>query len=258
VSKKPRKQSSTKRGQAAAAAAAAVDRSDASSPAQVIVDDQMRKALEEDQYSAIGSIVDTDSDSDDHEFMVKGRPVRLDHNAIMSAMRKRLWMERVSAAGSSTSLNSSLSMGGSNINHATGGDEDELDEETDHRRGGRKKKKKKGKRKDDGSTGMGSGVMDDDHMGGSSGGDNWSSGPDAMDLDDPALEEMERDEGSIFGQTTGNSNSIWVECDKCKKVRRCIAVSIQTAPFTHNKICSGVDCVVWWMKRSSHPSGIVP
>mmetsp|Transcript_5654 Transcript_5654/g.12025 ORF Transcript_5654/g.12025 Transcript_5654/m.12025 type:complete len:246 (+) Transcript_5654:117-854(+) len=32
--------------------------------------------------------------------------------------------------------------------------------------------------------------------------------------------EMERDEGSIFGQTTGASNSTWVECDKCKKWRR--------------------------------------
>jgi len=31
---------------------------------------------------------------------------------------------------------------------------------------------------------------------------------------------MERDEGSIFGQTTGASNSTWVECDKCKKWRR--------------------------------------
>ena len=32
--------------------------------------------------------------------------------------------------------------------------------------------------------------------------------------------EIERDEGSIFGQTTGSSNSTWVECDKCKKWRR--------------------------------------
>merc|ERR1711937_24553 len=32
--------------------------------------------------------------------------------------------------------------------------------------------------------------------------------------------DMERDEGSIFGQTTGASNSTWVECDKCKKWRR--------------------------------------
>ena len=39
-----------------------------------------------------------------------------------------------------------------------------------------------------------------------------SSGDDAMDL--------ERDEGSIFGQTTGASNATWVECDKCKKWRR--------------------------------------
>ena len=38
------------------------------SPAQLAVNEQMRKALEEDQYSANGSIVDTDSDDDEHQF----------------------------------------------------------------------------------------------------------------------------------------------------------------------------------------------
>ena len=52
----------------------------------------------------------------------------------------------------------------------------------------------------------------------------------------------ERDEGSIFGQTTGSSNATWVECDKCKKVRK--AFESMTSRVDSHHLDSGVVFVV--------------
>merc|ERR1711933_443269 len=45
-------------------------------------------------------------------------------------------------------------------------------------------------------------------------------GAGALGVVDSVDEDYDRDGGSIFGQTTGTTNSTWVECDKCKKWRR--------------------------------------
>merc|ERR1712238_2458 len=77
------------------------------------VDDMMRRALEEDQYSALGSVVDTDSSDDDesdcnayvtygnsHRHLNNsgsneptGNMVRLDRNLILNSMRKKVMLE---------------------------------------------------------------------------------------------------------------------------------------------------------------------
>lgn len=70
---------------------------------QANVNDMMRRALEEDQYSALGSIVDTDSSDDENvllsggsgSFSGHGRPrqqqvPQIDRNMLLNANRKRL------------------------------------------------------------------------------------------------------------------------------------------------------------------------
>lgn len=157
--------------------------------------EQMRRALEEDKYSANGSIVDTDSDDDEAQFMYKGQSVRLDRTALVQAARKHIWLER--HGGSSSAAASKIDAAGI------------VDGDDAASRGsisrGASKKKKKGKRndKDDRSTSP----KPDSVIGMAN---VSSSSGDA---------ETERDEGSIFGQTAGCTNSTWVECDKCKKVR---------------------------------------
>ena len=175
--------------------------------AQMAVNEQMRRALEEDQYSANGSIVDTDSDDDDLQYTYKGQSVRLDRSYLVQAARKHLWLER-NAAGAMSSGAGSVDGG----NGGTGGSKDDSgadgdDADSRRARGSVNKKKKKGKRgKDDERVGK---VGEADNGGGNVMGGNTVGGDN----------EFERDEGSIFGQTTGSSNSTWVECDKCKKVR---------------------------------------
>jgi hypothetical protein len=160
----------------------------------------MRKALEEDQYSANGSIVDTESDDEEHQYVYKGQSIRLDRNYLVQAARKHLWLE---------ARNASIG-GGTGVPPGSGGMINGCDlDDAETRRAGRKKKKK-GKRGKEDERGMLSSKNGSDDSGLSSGiGGTGSSGND----------EYERDEGSIFGQTTGSSNSTWVECDKCKKVR---------------------------------------
>jgi hypothetical protein len=162
-------------------------------PAQMTVNEQMRRALEEDQYSANGSIVDTESDDDEHQYVYHGQSIRLDRNYLLQAARKHLWLERVGGSGAPS----------------TGGADGSKDQ--DNRRAV-KKKRKKGKR---------GGKEDSLQLGGSSKNSDKTLSCDASGHGDP--HEFERDEGSIFGQTTGSSNSTWVECDKCKKVRTLLA-----------------------------------
>lgn len=166
----------------------------------------MRKALEEDQYSANGSIVDTESDDDELQSSYKGQPVRLDRSYLVQAARKHLWLERNASGsgGSAPAVGSGAT--GAGIKDTSSADGDDADSRPS--RGN--KKKKKGKRgKDDERVaspkpGQTDGVSANVIAASSSSGDN----------------DFERDEGSIFGQTTGSSNSTWVECDKCKKVGR--------------------------------------
>jgi hypothetical protein len=164
-------------------------------PAQMTVNEQMRRALEEDQYSANGSIVDTESDDDENQYVYHGQSIRLDRNYLLQAARKHLWLERV-GGGSGAHPNSTGGPDGSN--------------DQDNRRAA-KKKRKKGKRggKEDSLQLGGSAKSSDNDLSGEASGGGHHGDP----------HEFERDEGSIFGQTTGSSNSTWVECDKCKKVR---------------------------------------
>ena len=157
------------------------------SAAQVAVNEQMRRALEDDAYSAFGSIVDTDTDDDDNDFQSRGGTSRLDRNALLGAMRKRLWVERMSGSIGSVVVT----------------------DEDDAKRNKKQRKKavlsvapapSAARRKEEEPEGKRAAESSADGMG---------------DLNDDVLE---RDEGSIFGQTTGASNATWVECDKCKKV----------------------------------------
>lgn len=158
------------------------------SAAQLAVNEQMRRALEDDAYSALGSIVDTDTDDDDFDHrMLKGNVVRLDRSTILAAMRKRLWVERMSSASSGDNNTSRAVVStAASADGIVGG----VATCTEANPKKRKKVTVVPSRKEEPT------VV-------------------AEDADDV----MERDEGSIFGQTTGASNATWVECDKCKKVR---------------------------------------
>jgi hypothetical protein len=160
------------------------------SAAQLAVNEQMRRALEEDKYSAVGSIVDTDSDEDDADYPVYGGTMHIDRTTIMNAMKKRLWM-----AG------------------------DEQEDEDEERRA--KKKRKKAKRTRD--EGTGGAVAATAAATPAAGAKPDRVSPVVKSYTDHQPEEDHdhiRDGGSIFGQTAGASNATWVECDKCKKVSR--------------------------------------
>ena len=148
----------------------------------------MRRALEEDQYSANGSIVDTDSEDEDMQHSVyKGQSIlRLDRAHLLQAARKHYWLGRHSH------------------NNGPGATSAGEDGDGDDRQN---KKKKKGKRKDD-----------DKPKQSASDSSNSDKVVATSSSADSGTTETERDEGSIFGQTTGSSNATWVECDKCKKV----------------------------------------
>ena len=162
----------------------------------------MRRALEEDQYSALGSIVDPDSD-DDEPFLYRGQPVRLDRTALLHAVRKHNLLERLGAPPAAP---------------------EEDDEEEEDERKANKTARPKGKKKNKMTTRSRDAPAppeqekDSKVDGGlqvSNGNANNNSAANS-DADD----DLDRDGGSIFGQTTGSSNATWVECDKCKKWRR--------------------------------------
>lgn len=195
------------------------------SAAQIAVNEQMRRALEEDQYSAHGSIVESDSEDDEQKFVYKGNTVRLDRSFMLQTARKHNWMG--SLYGPAASKQGSAK--------GSGVDDEEEEEEILQRsssgviegvagsdsptKGHSGKKNSKVTRKTKGRAG---GRKEDDISSGKE--DSGASTRDATSgvsssTDDNPMEN-ERDEGSIFGQTTGASNSTWVECDKCKKWRR--------------------------------------
>ena len=142
--------------------------------AQTMVNEQMRRALEADQYSAVGSVVDTDSDREE-----PSRTVPLDRATILAAMRKRVWMERQSR---------------------TQQEEEDYDNEENASLRNTNKSTTLNKKRPK------SGVSIE------------SCGSTAIPLEELNDDVMDRDEGSIFGQSTGTNNATWVECDKCKKV----------------------------------------
>lgn len=174
---------------------------DGLSPAQQAVQEQMRRALEEDQYSAAGSIVDTESEEEDN-FNYRGQAVRLDRAFMQQAVRKLNAIER---AGSTTN-------GSFLYDDFEDDDEHEVHGSSGNKRGGGRIKKKK-KRKDEVSQ-----LMLDDGKNNNSTTTTLTIAKDPFFLD--GEDDMDRDGGSIFGTTAGASNSIWVECDKCKKWRR--------------------------------------
>jgi CW-type Zinc Finger len=183
----------------------------------------MRRALEEDQYSANGSIVDSDSEDDEQKFVYKGNTVRLDRAFLLQTARKNNWMGN---------LYGSSSLKQSADNQDVQDDDEEEEEEILHssstgviegvagsdspskgasgKKGGKHNKKTKGRT---------SGRKDDDVMAGKGEAVSTRDNSVTSSADENPMEN-ERDEGSIFGQTTGASNSTWVECDKCKKWRR--------------------------------------
>jgi hypothetical protein len=198
------------------------------------VQEQMRKALEEDQYSANGSIVDTDSDDDEHQYMYNGQSIRLDRAHLLLAAKKCGWLGDLGASGFALPGSGKGSAKDGDINFDDAGDEEGIlnaDGSTNNA-GSISKKKPSSKKKKKGNNQY----TDRNNNSNSSSTNNTSS----FRIDDKPKcftevgkpknigfigapdkgAEMERDEGSIFGQTTGASNSTWVECDKCKKWRR--------------------------------------
>jgi hypothetical protein len=182
--------------------------------AQKAVNEQMRKALEEDQYSANGSIVDTDTDDDDHQYVYKGQAVRLDRSYLSQAARKHNWLGSGAVSGKTVTV--------CGAQNGPGDDEEAEDDEqflpsaapstqkfskskasAEKKKRGRNQYSNRVKEDALAKEASDSGSMSREVSGSSS-------------ADDVA----ERDEGSIFGQTTGASNATWVECDKCKKWRR--------------------------------------
>ena len=186
------------------------------------VQEQMRKALEEDQYSANGSIVDTDSDDDDHQYVYKGQSIRLDRAHLMQAAKKFGWFfGEMNGAGSILKGNKDeenaneeegiLNEDGSTNNNAT----------STKKKSSRNKKKgrnqyttRSNETSKSTSNNNSSGFRIDEPTGA-----GVEARPRSMSFLDKK-ENVERDEGSIFGQTTGASNSTWIQCDKCGKWRR--------------------------------------
>jgi len=170
---------------------------------QMAVQEQMRRALEDDRYSALGSIV-SGTDSENEQELLQPSDIR-------AAMRKRLWtLERrgkktlggttSDSEGETESVKSSGSSGSS-------------------ARRGRKKKRKqsRGSQERGMENGDATDVLD---LGSSLQSkirtiERGLSANAATDKDEDSYEE-----GSIFGPTTGSTQTTWVECDKCKKWRR--------------------------------------
>ncbi|GAX19472.1 hypothetical protein FisN_19Hh047 [Fistulifera solaris] len=184
----------------------AIRRTDA---AQQAVNDQMRRALEEDKYSAQGSIVDySDSDSEDEPFLYFGQAIRLDRSALQHAARKYLGQPKI--------LRDKEDDEDDDEEEEEERENDEVEEVESPKQGqdvaAEKTKKKLRRAQTAAATASGAtapapvtkkGKKDQDAL--------------FENTEDP---DMVRDGGSIFGQTTGSSNATWVECDKCKKWRR--------------------------------------
>jgi len=174
---------------------------------------QMRRALEDDRYSAVGSIV-SGTDTEEEDDLLQPSDIR-------AAMRKRLWtIERRRVAGGVASEKRGK----------TGKSDSEVDSEgtsaSSSARRGRKKKKKSKPPK--GGNDDKSSVRDRLESELQEGGKTTRSSERLVGQQAAATatstsgddEESHYEEGSIFGPTTGSTQTTWVECDKCKKWRR--------------------------------------
>lgn len=176
----------------------------AKNAAQQATQDKMRRALEDDRYSAVGSIVsDTDSGDDDEQ---------IHKSDVRAAMKRMLWTMERRRDGAASAADKTDSEGEAESARSTGS-----------RRGRKKKPKRKpGKPTkviDESSKSSGLAIAiasrhpASDRPPKPTSGPGPGPGPDAGKGDDPY------EEGSIFGPTTGSTQTTWVECDKCKKVR---------------------------------------
>lgn len=166
------------------------------SAGQVAINDMMRRALEEEQYSALGSIIQTDS-SDDETVISRLPRITLDRSAIQAAFKKNLMRERAADEGVGQIVLVKSQRG------------DEATSSVSASTATSKSKSQQASPK----------------------GDDFKDGDiDAQEVDEEEVSEEQDDEedSSVFGQTTAgggsNNNATWVECDKCKKVRRTIIV----------------------------------
>ena len=225
------------------------DQGTALDAAQKAVNDQMRRALEEDQYSAIGSIVDGADSEEEDLFLYRGQPVRLDRSAMMQTAKKMslyYWYPYQQGGKKNRQLirpdfMSKVMNGGDDYDDPDADDKDDdedMDGGYDHggnasssKDSGRSKKKRK---KELGGPSLHLGGVSATDMTSSTSASGLANGgggstcpvvPNSQNRDtttdflDPE-EDLDRDGGSIFGQTTGATNSTWVQCDKCKKWRR--------------------------------------
>ena len=151
------------------------------------INDMMRRALEDEQYSALGSIVDTDS-SDDESTFPMGSRYGIDRNAIMEGFRQNLRLERENELGSLILP----SIRENNFQRTLRSDEtgSSLSSLTGSNKGKGQSVEPYGPKQDEGD------IPDDDGV----------------------EEQEDEEESSMFGQSSGSNNATWVECDKCKKV----------------------------------------
>mmetsp|Transcript_1230 Transcript_1230/g.1577 ORF Transcript_1230/g.1577 Transcript_1230/m.1577 type:complete len:305 (+) Transcript_1230:381-1295(+) len=215
----------------------------------------MRRALEEDQYSALGSVVDTDSSDSGDEMRIihvstggssksSGRghtsssnttTLRLDRNVIMSAMRKRLRMEGMRSSANvmindamkinrvrdyDNSSGPGTALGGSTNRHSSSVSSNatgKVDDGDVTVSSGRKKKKKKGKR---GAQTVVKQEPEQPSVPSDHDTEDYDNNNHDMDVNVEDPNDDVDDDASIYGQNDSRNNSTWVECDKCKKWRR--------------------------------------
>lgn len=147
------------------------------------INDMMRRALEDEKYSALGSIVDTDSSEDDSSFAFGAR-YGIDQTSIMDGFKQNLTREKENLPKSLNLL----------------------------------AKAKNLQRADETGSSLSS-LTTSNKAKNLSLGSYESKQAEADIVDDDGVEEQEDDEDStMFGQSGNSNNATWVECDKCKKV----------------------------------------
>lgn len=255
--KKSRKLKDTAAASASALAAATAGDSGGNgySAAQNAVNDMMRRALEEDQYSALGSIVDTESSDEDEENAVfipmqSSKARQASHGKIGATGTADISTVSVAAGEKDNGKNNSSTtytrldracivsamkkrVRMEAVRHSSSafrthglGIICELDlknSSSENKDAGRegddegcaKKGRKVGGRKKKPADG---GKGEDSSNGDL---DEESSQNNKFDRSDGDGTDQADDDGSIFGQSTANSsNAMWVECDRCHKWRR--------------------------------------
>jgi len=176
---------------------------------QLAAQEQMRRALEDDRYSALGSIV-SGTDTEEEDDLLQPSDIR-------AAMRKRLWtIERRRVGGAAGGGAAGLSPGKTGKSDSEG-DGDRSTGSSSARRGRKKKKKNKSSKGDDSAGSLRDGLEPELQAGKTTRSSERLAGQAATSGE---AEDDPYEEGSIFGPTTGSTQTTWVECDKCKKWRR--------------------------------------